>query len=169
MIFRDDDISWKTKTEDFIGVNEIFKQYKVIHHIAVIAKDLEKMDSKLIGYIKDNKNISVQLHCWEHLHYPLYPKDEVFNQLEMALEKICKVFNVYPTFFFPPWNDMTPEIKMVADRLGLISSWQKISFSQYIKTRGYVLEDVINFHYWAYEETQFLETALSIYNENMAK
>lgn len=169
MIFRDDDISWKTDLKKFVEVNNTFIEYNVKHTIAVIAKDLEKMPKDLVTYIRDSGNIQVQLHCLDHFELPNCSKEELLNDLGIALDEIEGILQQRPTILFPPWNKTSPMVNMVAHRLGLTVSWEKVSFSQYIKTRGYVLEQVVNFHYWAYEETQFLETALRIYNENMGR
>lgn len=164
IIWRDDDISHLTSVknfEKFKWVQEIFDKYEVTHTIAVIAKDIEK-SKELIKFINEH-NIDVQLHCWEHIDYSKEEnKDKILPSLIYALDSM-QVFHRPPTIIFPPWNRSSDDLVEIAATKSLKVSYKKASLQGYIKAGGDIEENVINFHYWAEQETMFLEQALRIY------
>lgn len=163
MIFRDDDISVLTDMPEFTRVDAIFKKYGVEHTIAVIAKDIEK-NAALVDYINANPHIKVQLHCWEHIKFT-ENTDMLGGHLVLGIDKLKEVFNVTPTILYPPWNESDRQVMVIAHKLGLTVSNKKITLTQYIRVRGQVAEDVINFHYWHDEDAMLLDPALRIYTE----
>lgn len=151
--FRDDDIGFNNDINEFKAIHEIFNKYKVIHTIAVIAKDIDQPKfSPLVRYIRKQKNIDVQLHCWEHTR--VTPK-EFSVQLPQAIDKIQKVFG-RPMVFYPPWNEVAPWMIATCKENNIIINASKISLSQYLRgVRG----ETINFHYWS-DECKDLEAAI---------
>lgn len=167
MIWRDDDIQVISDVPEFTRVDSFFKKYGVEHTIAVIAKDIEN-NAELVNYINANPHIKVQLHCWEHIKFT-ENTDILGEHLVLGIEKLKQVFNVKPTILYPPWNESNREVQVIAHRLGLKVSNQKISLTQYLKVKGSVAEDVINFHFWHDEDAMLLEPALRIYTEKNGK
>jgi peptidoglycan/xylan/chitin deacetylase (PgdA/CDA1 family) len=163
MIFRDDDISVLTDLPEFMKVDSIFKKYGVQHTIAVIVKDIEN-NAELVGYIKANSHIKVQLHCWEHIKFT-ENHDLLKEHFALALAKLKEVFNVTPTILYPPWNESDERVEKIARSFGLIVSTNKITLSQYLRVKGQVAEDTINFHYWHDEDAMLIDPALRIYSE----
>lgn len=170
IIWRDDDIGYAHTAHegkevmnqerifyDFTRIDALFKKYRVKHTIAVIAKDLEKAQI-LCEYIKSNPHIDVQLHCWEHLHYPQH-LDVFGSHLEKGINKIGMLFGKKPTVFYPPYNDVCQEMHTICKEYGLKLSHKKMSLDGYL--RGYNA-DTINFHFWA-SECVDLEAALKKY------
>lgn len=161
MIFRDDDISHTTDIALFKRVHKYFKDAVMMHTIALIVKDIET-NPKLVEYIK-RENIDVQIHCFTH-----YKLTEDIEQAELdiplCIETIEKLFGERPTVLYPPWNNTTEELNELAESFGLKVSTKKISLDQYLRCDGEVDEEVINFHYWAQQETILLEPALKLYN-----
>lgn len=165
MIFRDDDISYLTKLEDFKRVHSLFEKYNVMHTVAVIAKDLDK-NPELVEYLKSNKLIDVQLHCWEHYDMSITDKDTLYKDISEGIRTIIDILGVEITTLYPPWNKSSEILEDVAvGELGLTVSNKKITLSAYIRCAGQVEEDVINFHYWADSECIFIEPALKIYSQ----
>lgn len=162
MIWRNDDISYKTELGQFECVHKLFKKYTVLHTIALICRDIEK-NPELINFINAN-NIDVQIHCWEHKDFTQLLLVEVEDQFRKSIQTIQKYFKHRPTVFFPPWNKSNDAVECVAKEHGLTVSNQKVSLSQYIRTEGDVKESVINFHSWSLDEIKILEEALVIYN-----
>lgn len=165
MIWRDDDISWRTNLNDFKAVHDLFKRYNVLHTIALITGDIEKAP-ELVAYIKDN-DIDVQFHCIDHIDFT-QNIDKAKSQIEQGIATIEAVFGKRPTVFYPTWNRTNQQVNDIAASVGLNVSSDKISLSQYIKVNGDVSEKVINFHYWAYEDVILIEPALKIFSENEA-
>jgi hypothetical protein len=161
MIFRDDDISYKTQVEQFEEVHKLFRKYLTLHTIALICKDITK-NKELIKYINSN-NIDAQVHCWEH-----YDFTQNTDKLKIDLPKCIKIitdnFNHPPLTLFPPWNKTNSEVGKIAEGNGLVVSNEKISLSQYIRFKGNVSNNVINFHSWALPDIVLLEEALQIYS-----
>lgn len=160
MIFRDDDISYRTKLENFKKVHELFEQCNVVHTIALMAKDIEKAPD-LIAFI-NSKNIDVQLHCWDHIDLTLN-HDRVKEHLQQGIDCIKKQFNKTPTILYPPWNLTDSTVNSIAQELGLTVCADKISLNQYLRARGDVKEKVINFHSWDNGDYAMLQEALRIY------
>lgn len=173
IIWRDDDIAFahtyhQTQHLDqeeifyrFCEVDKLFKKHNVSHTIAVIAKDIDKAEI-LVEYIKANKHIDVQLHCWEHLHYP-HHLDLFEEHLMLGVEKLQKVFNKQITTFYPPYNDVVSKMINICKANKIELSYSKMDLQQYLKGMD---RNIINFHYWS-DECKDLETALIKYkNEN---
>jgi len=168
MIFRDDDISYLTDVKQFKRVHEIFIEHNVVHTIAVIASGIEK-NQELIEYIKMNSWLmDVQLHCWEHIDYSQNESD-IYEHMRLSRRIFKRVFGEYPKVFYPPWNKATQFLIDKMKDFHMELSNEKVSLSQYIRTKGGVNEKVVNFHYWADEEVIQLEPALKIYNERKNK
>ncbi len=159
MIFRDDDISYKTNLDQFKQVNSLFKKYGVTHTIAVICKDIHKAP-ELINYINEN-NIDVQVHCFEHTDFTQLTETELKAQFKNSIAAIKKHFKKTPTVFYPPWNKSNETVKAVATEFGLTVSNNKISLIQYLNGKR---DKVTNFHSWS-DECIDLETVLKIYNK----
>lgn len=161
MIWRDDDISYLTKLEEFKQVQDIFDRNNTRHTIALICKDIEK-NPELIDFIL-TKDIDVQIHCWEHLPLTEY-HDKLIDHLSWSISTIQTLFGKRPTVLYPPWNKSDEMVVAKATDLGLQVSTQKITLSKYIQYKGKVSDEVINFHYWAYNEAMLLDTAMKIQN-----
>jgi peptidoglycan/xylan/chitin deacetylase (PgdA/CDA1 family) len=165
LIFRDDDISYFTKLDDFVRVHEIFQRYGVIHTIAVICKDLEK-NTELVQYIQDHiKEFDIQVHCWEHTDLTAAGGDDLWR----CKETLLNLFGVVATTLYPPWNKTSDLVVSFAENAGLTVSTEKITLSQYVRVMGQVKEEVVNFHYWADFEVILLEPALKIYTSTNRK
>lgn len=163
MIFRDDDIGFLTDVPEFKKVDAIFKKYGAKHTIAVIAKDIEK-NTELCEYINANKHIDVQLHCYEHIKLT-ENTDLLKEHLQKGIKIIQNIFGKTPTILYPPWNETNGEVKTIAASVGLKISHYKISLTQYLRCKGMVKEDTINFHYWHDEDAMLIDPALRIYTE----
>lgn len=163
MIFRNDDVSYKTEVGQFEEVHKLFKKHIVLHTIAVICKDIQK-NQELIDYINRN-NIDVQIHCWEHYDFT-QNHDKLRADLPKAVKAITKYFRHPPITLYPPWNKSDEIVEQIAKENGLTLSNKKVSLSQYIRFEGKVEEDVINFHSWALPEIIVLEEALQLYVRN---
>lgn len=159
--FRDDDIGPLTKLEDFKKVHSLFELYGVMHTVALITNRLEE-NIELVEYINKASYIDVQLHCWDHIQFTSN-HEIAASDLQRGIDKIVSLFGVQPTVFYPTWNMVDDKIIKIAADLGLKTSYEKISLSQYIRTKGDVKERVINFHYWAYDDAMLIEPALKIY------
>lgn len=162
MIFRNDDVSYKTEVSQFEEVHKLFKKYTVLHTIALICRGIEK-NPELIKYINDN-NIDVQVHCWDHRELTRNPK-ATDEELKLCIETITTHFKHRPITLYPPWNKSNEQLETICALNGLTVSTQKISLSQYIRLNGQVREKVINFHSWAVPDILILEDALKLYSE----
>lgn len=161
IIWRNDDVSYKTAVNQFDEVHKLFKEHITLHTIALICKDIEK-NKPLIDYINTN-NIEVQVHCWEHYDFTL-EHEKLKIDLPKCVKAITKHFKHAPVTLFPPWNKTDATVEAIAKENGLSVSHKKVSLSQYIRFEGKVGEDVINFHSWAYSDIIVLEEALKLYS-----
>jgi peptidoglycan/xylan/chitin deacetylase (PgdA/CDA1 family) len=164
MIFRDDDINYKTNLEQFKRTQDLFNKYQVTHTIALIAKDMDR-NPALVKYILEN-DISVQLHCWTHIRMRDFSEEELSKDIGNGVLLINLLFHKRPTILFPPWNEANDTLKKVCNDYGLKLSYEKISLDQYIRVKGDVAEDTINFHFWDKGDSELLEQALIIYAKN---
>lgn len=165
VIYRNDDVSWKTDLTQFAEVHKLFKEYIVLHTVALICKDIHK-NPELIKFINAN-NIDVQIHCWEHIDFPdNYKKME--TDLPKCIEVIKKHFRHPAITVYPPHNKSDKKVEAIAAKFGLKVSNQKVSLSQYIRFEGEPwpheeTERVINWHSWSLPELLVLEEALKLY------
>ena len=157
LVFRDDDVSKDTDLKRFKEIHEFFNKYEVTHTIALICKDIEQ-NKALVKYIKSQKNIDIQIHCWEHKNLT-ENLQTLSGELQKCLQIIRTIFGKQPTILYPPWNKTSFSVNNIARSLRLTVSAEKISLSQYLKG---VKGEVINFHSWA-DECVDLEPALKKY------
>lgn len=164
MTWRDDDISVLTNVVDFKKVHEIFNEYKQIHTIAILTKDLHK-NTELVNYINSQDDIDIQVHAHEHIDFVFASNDEVRNQLNTCALTIEALFNVTPTVFYPPFNSCDERVIRIAKECGLKTSYEKVSPVYYMKHNGNVMHDVVNFHYHDYIEAILIGPCLKIYTQ----
>lgn len=140
-----------------MAVNDIFQNYGQPHTIAVIAAGIDGR-ADLIDLIR-GRGIIVQLHCWEHddLSVDAAARDELARAVDLLDRVLTR-----PTVLYPPWNRTSPELEEAAARLGLTVSHKKVSLSQYIRVKGGISEDVVNFHHWHVPDAVLIEPALRI-------
>lgn len=163
MIFRNDDVSYKTEVGQFKEIHKLFKKYIVLHTVAVICKDLHK-NPELVKFIKSN-NIDVQIHCWDHYNFT-EDKERLKEDLPKCIEMITRLFNNPPDTVYPPWNAADDEVKKICADNNLILNNEKVSLSQFIRFEGKVDCEVVNFHSWAYDDIILIDKALQIYEAN---
>lgn len=157
MIWRDDDILWKASTlEQLLRVDDLLKQYRQPHTIAILAESL----TPAIANVIVERRMIPQLHAWQHDDLSVDAKAR--GELAQAITKIEELCGRRPMVLYPPWNRTSPALEAVARELGLIVSSVKLSLEQYIRADGDVDCETINFHYWADEDVAQLEPALRI-------
>lgn len=164
MIFRDDDIGYLTKLEEFEKVHQIFGEYDCLHTIAILTKDLHH-HVRLVDYIKNQKNIDCQVHSYQHVDFSLATEKEVKFQLRESKKIIEDLFGVKPTVFYPPFNTVNLKVIQIASEEGLRTSYEKVSCVYYLKHRGDVMHKVVNFHYHDTNESVLIEPVLKLYKE----
>lgn len=159
-IFRDDDLGEYVnpkKTDLFIKVHEIFNKNSRVHHIGLITRNLNRQ-TQLKQYILQQKNISIQLHCVEHLDFTQMSDVEIHNQFAVGIKTIQDNFNITPTMWFPPWQKTNEEINRIANESYNLRAYTTgMNLADYafksdrfnkisrISTDGKVF---VNFHYW---------------------
>lgn len=159
-IFRDDDLGEYTnpkKINLFIKVHEIFNKNSCVHHVGLITRNLTQQ-KELKQYILQQKNISIQLHCVEHLDFTQMSNVEIRNQFAVGIKTIQDNFNITPTMWFPPWQKTNEEINRIANEsYNLRVCAMGMNLADYVfesdrfhrisrmSTDGKVF---VNFHYW---------------------
>lgn len=164
MIFRNDDLGYSTKIEDFKEAHSLFQKYGVKHTIAVIYREIEK-NAELIKYINENKKeFDIAIHCLDH-----YDFTENHDILEMDLRKAMKIhkalFGEDAKDIYAPWNKSDSVVEKIVSSLKLKLNTEKVSLTQYIKSGGFVKQEVINFHSWHFGDLILIEPALKIYTK----
>lgn len=158
MIWRDDDISVTTKLPPLCAVDDCFQREGMPHTIAVIAEHIET-NRPLVQAILE-RGMHVQLHAW--IHEDLRTHAAARAALPLAVERLTQVFGTRPTVLYPPWNQSNAAVEAAASALGLTVSTQKVSLDQFLRCKGEVSEEVINFHYWDEAELALLPDALRL-------
>lgn len=161
MIWRDDDIWVKTKLDQLLQVDDSFQAAGLPHTIAVLAERIDAHQA-LVDAIKA-RGMIVQLHAWAH--DDLSVNASARAALPGAVELLTSVFGTRPTVLYPPWNRSSPALERVAAELGLTISTKKVSLEQYLRFKGDVGEDTINFHYWDGKERDLLPAAFAVYRQ----
>ncbi len=131
------------------------------HVIAVIARDMNQAP-ELVNYVRNNPNIEVQLHCWEHIDYTVQ-HDKIPEHLKLSVKELEKHLGVRPTIWYPPWNKTDEKMEHHAANMGMTVSTQTGHLAQYIRKQTEM--ETISLHYWADEDCMLLETALQIYTK----
>ncbi len=166
MIFRDDDVNWMTNLDEFKRVHEPFDEYNQIHTIALLTRDIHRNWS-LIEFINSKKNISVQVHCFEHIDFIHASDEEIHFQLSKSKEIITNLFRE-PKIFYPTFNSVDDRVIHIAKELGLETSYNKISVLYYIRNFKNIDDNtIINWHYWDFSEAMLIRAALKLYTESL--
>jgi peptidoglycan/xylan/chitin deacetylase (PgdA/CDA1 family) len=156
MIWRDDDILMEdTRLDQLLIADDLLQRYGRLHTVAIVA---ETLTPEVAAAVRA-RGMSAQLHGWRH--DDLSVDRAAIGQLRQACDKIADLVGVRPTVLYPPWNKTGPAMEAEARALGLTVSARKTSLAHYIRHKGRVSHDTINFHYWA-PEMALLEPALQI-------
>lgn len=166
VIWRCDDVFYKTNLDRFVWVDSLFKRYGVRHTLAVVARDIGRAKD-LVTYIRAQDHIDVQLHGWEHIDYTVH-HDLIPSHLKLAVKEVQKHLGIRPTIWYPPWNHADARMREHAANMGLTVSTEKISLAQYVR-KGHHGPAILNFHYWADAEVMLLEPALQVYTGRLAE
>lgn len=126
--FRCDDVGADTKLERFKECHELFNKYNQINHIAVICKGLEQ-NTELIQYIKSQKNIVIQFHCYEHVDASILDAETVAKHLDLGIKILQDTFGITPTIWWPAWNKVSHIMIAESEKRGMIVSSDKVSLS----------------------------------------
>lgn len=164
MVFRDDDISYLTKLNEFRKVHEYFEHYKVTHTLAIITNNIEK-NTELVDFINNSNFIDIQVHCHDHLDFALLSEDQIKEQLIKSKQVLAEVFDAVPSIFYPPFNSVNEKVIKAAKECGLETSYDKTSALYYVRHNGDVIQKVLNFHYFDYVDSILVGAALKIYDE----
>lgn len=143
MIWRDDDVLWEAHgLDELLLVDDLLQERGVRHTVAIIA---DRLTPAVAAVIRERQMVA-QLHCWHH--DDLSVDVGAIAELPQAVQKIEELCGQRPTVLYPPWNRTSPWLEQAASELNLRVSAQKISLEQFIRFRGHVSEQTINFHYW---------------------
>lgn len=154
-IWRDDDVLWKpTDLDALLYADDILQRHGALHTIAVIASRL----TREVGRIIRERGMSAQLHCWDH--DDLSVNVDAVAQLPAAVARMEDMIGTRPTVLYPPWNRSSEMLQTAAARLRLKVSTRKASLEQFIRFRGSIGEDTINFHHWHAPDVELLDVAL---------
>jgi hypothetical protein len=161
LIFRDDDAPIHA-VKDFIYVHELLREAGIVHTVALICRNLDRYKD-YVSYIKsDPEYFDLQFHCLDHINHP-ENHDIVYEQFEQGTEIFKNVFGVLPKVWYPTWNLSDEFCEKAAASFGMITSYKKYSFSQYIRRSDAIREGVLNFHHWSKEERELLPEVIKIY------
>jgi len=164
MIFRNDDIGYHTKLDEFKRVNDIFLKHGVVHTVAILTRNLLKRQD-LIDYLKEAGNFDCQFHGHDHRDFSQLSWDQLMEQFSEG-KSAFELAGLPPAqIWFPCWNRVSVLAEEVAGVFGLMASWEKVSLDYYIEHKGGVVHPVINFHSWYIHEQLILEDALVIYKQ----
>jgi peptidoglycan/xylan/chitin deacetylase (PgdA/CDA1 family) len=154
MIWRDDDVPRGRRIRTLLITDDVLQRFGQTHTVAIIAADLT---SKVAAAIRERSMVA-QLHCWAHDDLTETPAAR--ERLGDAVEKIADLTGQRPTVLYPPWNRTNEAVELAAAALGLRVCAEKLSLDQYIRFKGDVREDVVNFHHWSREDRKALRRAM---------
>ena len=170
IIVRHDDFDFRLKTEEYIAIHEKFIKRNLIETAVVqYTKDGRERvyDKELIEYMNTAPNWDIQLHGWAHDEYDKLTQSEIADALQNSLNMSMKLFNKYPTVWYPPWNRRNEDMEIVAEAFGLTISNESYDISKFIReSRAGVYKGTsIYFHGWKADEMACLDEALNCVEE----
>jgi len=146
--YRDDDINVYTSADELKRIHAPFQKHNKIHTVACEMKDLW-YNKSLFWFLLNDPLINVELHGWTHENLMNMDLYNVMGMMKTSRDYwhenaarmlSCNVFNLPDikkiTTFFPPWNQVTPNIEEACRKLKLRLSY-KDSDCHWM------------FHYWA--------------------
>jgi len=154
MILRDDDIFLTESPtqgrqlynfEKFKTVHEYIASKGHKHAIAIIAAEIENYPELRDYILKRKDEFIFGVHGWAHTHYIKWSFENTALSLERAKNKIEETFDVKVEWFFPPWNEVSPDVLIGATRAGLDTNRSQTSTTGWLKGER---ADTICFHYW---------------------
>lgn len=159
IVWRDDDIGAGTvgqRLDHLREVDDLFQHYRAPHTVSVLAAGLSD-DHPVVRLIRDRRMV-VQLHGWDH---EALVTPETVEKLPAAVERLTALFGAPPSVIYPPWNQSSPWLQVMASRLRLTISTEKESLTWFLRTRT-CSTGVLNFRYWSAAERVQLADALRI-------
>lgn len=136
--------------EKFKKAHEIIASYKIPHALAIVASEIPAYQ-ELTEYINGRKKEFIfGLHGWTHMDYSVISESAVENSLGRAKLAVYDTFGVYPTWFFPPWNRRSDNLRTACKNLGL-ELCEHYAVAQYWNG-----ENICCFHYWNDNEVALL-------------
>lgn len=165
VILRQDDLDFRLDPQDYIDNHEKFIKADLIETAVVQYThdgNIPNYPEKLIKYMNEAPNWDIQLHGWSHDDYAKLPKWIVREHLLKAKEMSMKLFNKYPTVFYPPWNSVTDETREVVESIGMTVDNESYDISRFIrevKAKEYKGHSVY-FHLWNHTEKDQIDSML---------
>lgn len=154
-LYRDDDIfltESPTQGRQLYDFNKFKTVHEYIaskghkHAIAIIASEIENYP-ELTNYIKNKKDEFIfGVHGWAHNHCATWKSDVIEISLSRAKHKIEETFETQVEWFFPTWNELSPELIAGANRADLRINNSQTSTTGWLKGER---ADAICFHYWS--------------------
>jgi len=125
MLFRNDDVSSDTKSEELKVFCELFDKYgfKLVQGITLYGDAIpihyswtnEMIDMRCINPFEENKEVvhylqlrndEIAIHGYKHLHYPEMNFDEATEGILKAKAILKSLFDRKIKYFIPPFNEI---------------------------------------------------------------
>ena len=154
---RHDDFDFRMEPSQYIAIHEEFIKAGLIETAVLqFTQDnrLVNCPDELIDYMNTAPNWNFAIHGWAHHHYDELKMDIIVRDIAAAMFMTKKIFNVTPTVWSTPWNCISREMEMAAEKLGLRidnESYDIARFIREVKTGGYSGHSVY-FHGWKSDE-----------------
>ena len=131
--------------EQFVAVHELIVSSGRQHCLAIIAGEIHN-HPELMRYIRERpREFQYGVHGWLHERYTRWPADRITTSLRRAKDKIVETFNVVPSHYFAPWNQVNDAVRLACGELSLAID-EQCANAEYFLNGG--TAEVLGFHYW---------------------
>jgi len=155
--------------ELFLLADEPFKKYNFPCVLSVLSEGIDEYP-EWVDYIQKNKHrYIIELHGSKHFNYSEFSKRELAKDLSRAMNKIENTFNTKISTWYLPFgrHSKNPYGEEVCKELGIKYDVPpgKIDAKPWLKKYhkgGKPPFFHINFHYWCYPQTKYVEQIIEI-------
>jgi len=166
---RQDDFDFRMPTEEYIRIHEEFIKRDLVEtavvqltHFGKLVNFEAKKDT--IEYMNTAPNWDIQLHCWEHKSYAKVEYKEIVKELSASMYYFKKLFNKFPTVWYPPYNEISPEMAKAGKEFGMRLENGLLGIEEFVKIdKGEVPVGSVSvhFHGWAGHEMVFFDRMMN--------
>ena len=147
-------------------MQEMFRHYNKVHTLSMIMAGVNQ-EEEWVKYVQNNpQEFDIQLHGWEHEHYPVYTEEAVRNDLDRSLRLQEELFGKRADTWYLPWNGWYPDIgtakvpwlRPIAKEYGLKININCSHIGEFLDGK---YNKVVYFHWWNKDDVDMLPQLLN--------
>jgi len=167
IIIRHDDFDFRLEPGQYKTIHEAFIKHGLTETAVLqFTQDgnLKNFHTELIEYMRTSPNWNIQIHGWEHTKYDEMTYDAIVKDLLACKALTYKLFGVWPSIWFPPWNCYSEATQRAADFVGLTIDRESYDIKKFLREvqSGIYKGHSLYFHGWNRDEMEVFYPMLEL-------